>query len=87
MKLTEKQIDALSRLDQYQGQRVLVLTSEYELGQPRAKGAKGLFNASTLRGLAAKGLIEVEPIWRGAWVTVPKRESLALKYLKSIAKE
>ena len=73
MKLTAKQTDALQRLAQYQGQRVLVVTSQYALGRTPRAADKGLFNASTLRSLAAKGLIKVEPVWNGAWVTVPKQ--------------
>lgn len=68
--LTNKQTDALSRLDQYQGQRVLVLTSQYKVAPEAERMSVGRFNASTLRGLAEKGLIKMEPIWRGAWVTV-----------------
>ena len=67
--LTQKQQDAITRLSQYAGQRILILTTQY--GDYRNIGHKGYINSSTLRGLAAKGLIQIEPIWRGAWVTVP----------------
>lgn len=70
--LTNRQIDALSILDQYRGQRVLVLTSHYKVAPEAERMSVGRFNASTLRGLAKKGLIKLGPMWRGAWVTVPE---------------
>lgn len=76
MNLTKNQAEAMERLSNYAGQRVLVITSQYELGMPRVAGNKGLFNASTLRGLAAKGLIKLDPFWRGAWVTVPAKQEV-----------
>lgn len=69
--LTPAQQDALRRLSQYAGQRIFVLTTQY--GDYRGTGHKGYFNSSTLRGLHARGLVNVELVWRGAWVTVPKQ--------------
>lgn len=85
MRLTSKQIETLGILDQYQGKRVLVITSQYEVRTGRlADAIPHKLNPSTLRGLAQKGLLKVEPMWRGAWVTVPKRESLAPEIFKML---
>jgi hypothetical protein len=73
-KLTPSQKQALDVLSQYAGERVLVLTSQYAVAPEAERISKGYFNAATLRGLDAKGLLKVETIWRGAWVTVPAKK-------------
>lgn len=73
MKFTPNQIETLQRLAPYAGKRVLVLTTVYEanVADEAKKQAIGIgFNASVLRSLAAKELIELAPMWKGAWVTV-----------------
>jgi hypothetical protein len=72
-KLTANQIEAMQVLGQYEGQTVHVFTSQYihnVAADFRAK-ALGYVKSSTLRGLAAKGLIRIDnAYWKGATITV-----------------
>lgn len=71
--LTGKQIDAMRGLGSYVGKTVEVLTSQYCATVPKAYRDRcvGTFNASTLRGLEAKGYIKFESsYWKGATITV-----------------
>lgn len=73
MKLTAKQQETMDRLAPYAGKRVLVLTSVYDanVAEKARQEAIGIgFSSPALRGLAAKGLIKLEPMWKGAYVTV-----------------
>jgi hypothetical protein len=75
MHLTSEQEKIMQRLTPYAGQRVLVITSQYvsDIAQEALNIAIGIgFNANALRGLQKKEIIKVEPIWKGAWVTVLK---------------
>jgi hypothetical protein len=72
--LSPAQQDAINFFGQYAGQRVLVLTTQYRVAEQAERISVGYFKSSTLRGLAARGLLKVETIWRGAWVSVPAKE-------------
>lgn len=70
--LTAAQIEAGYVLNAHVGERVLVLTS-YNVANiaPAAREKSvGYVTSTALRGLAARGLVKVEPMWKGAYVTV-----------------
>jgi len=86
MKFTSKQIEALELLAQHAGKRVLVLTSQYKVAEEAERMSVGKFNASTLRGLAEKEVIKLEPMWRGAWVTVPPHLADVQQFIKDMGR-
>lgn len=72
-RLTKNQAEAMDVLAQHAGKTVEVLTSGYtaNVAAKAVENSVGTFNASTLRGLAAKGLIRIEATyWKGARITV-----------------
>ena len=74
--LTASQKDAMEMLGNYVGQSILVLTSSYtaNVAPAAVREAKTTVNSSTLRGLAARGLITIETaMWKGAQITVNRR--------------
>jgi hypothetical protein len=74
-RLTANQIDAMNTLNNYVGQTVEVLTSQYtnNVSPDFLQRAKGIVPSVAIRGLEAKGYIRiVNSYWRGATVEVLK---------------
>ena len=73
-RLTENQKDAMRTLNNYVGQTVDVLTSEYtaNVAPDFVRSAVGIFKSPALRGLEAKGYIEFDAFWKGGTVKVLK---------------
>jgi len=71
-KLTASQVEAAQFLNAHVGETVLVLTSGYTANvNPQAiRDAAGYATSTALRGLAAKGFVEVDGFWKGANVKV-----------------
>jgi len=72
VKLTANQAEALHVLSQYAGRTVSCLTSGYiaNVAPEAVRASVGIFNAAALRGLAAKGFIELDAYWKGATIKV-----------------
>lgn len=71
--LTAKQADAMLTLNNYVGQTVQVLTSQYDanVAEQAKRDSVGTFKSAALRGLASKGFIKIElAYWKGANITV-----------------
>ncbi len=77
--LTANQNESMITLNQYVGQTVQVLTSQYDANvAAKAKAdSVGTFSSAALRGLAAKGFIRIEAAyWKGATLTVLKQAAI-----------
>lgn len=72
--LTANQAEAMMTLNRFVGQTVQVLTSQYDANIAKAarESSVGTFKSAALRGLAAKGFIELDAYWKGATVKVLK---------------